>query len=296
MDFFALLQESPPFLLLTVTVVGLCVGSFLNVVIVRLPVMMEAEWQQQCRELLDLPGENNGNEAGHPPAKFNLVHPGSHCPKCRAPIKAIHNIPVLSYFLLKGRCAACQTEISLRYPLIELITAVVSFIVAWRFGFSWAGLGGLFLSWALIALTMIDFDHQLLPDAITLPFLWLGILFNMNGVYTDLSASVIGAVAGYLSLWSIYMIFKLVTGKEGMGYGDFKLFALLGAWLGWQALPGIILLSSLVGAVVGISLILFRGRDRNIPIPFGPYLATAGWIFLVWGGEITTSYWRLIGL
>jgi leader peptidase (prepilin peptidase)/N-methyltransferase len=282
MDLIALLQASPFWLVLVVSVLGLLVGSFLNVVIYRLPIMMEQDWRTQCDEL--------NNKTPEVVASFTLSVPRSRCPHCNHAIKAIENIPVISYLFLGGKCKQCKAPISKRYPLIEALTGLLSGIVAWHFGFDWACLGALLLTWSLITLTFIDIDHQLLPDSITLPLLWLGIVFNLFTVYTDLTSSVIGAIAGYLSLWLVFHGFKLVTGKEGMGYGDFKLLAALGAWFGWLILPSIILLSSLVGAIVGISLIVFGQHQRNVPIPFGPYLAAAGWIALVWGDAITYAY------
>jgi len=279
----SLLQTSPELFISVITLVGLLVGSFLNVVIYRLPVMMEREWQSQCDEL-------NGKETSSDSPPLTLSSPRSRCPHCNHAISALENIPVLSYLALKGKCKECKAPISLRYPLIELFTGFLSGIIAWKFGYGWACGGALFLTWALIALSFIDVDHQLLPDSITLPLLWLGIVFNLFATYTDLQSSVIGAMAGYLSLWLVFHGFKLATGKEGMGYGDFKLLAALGAWLGWILLPSIILLSSLVGAIIGISLILLRQHQRDIPIPFGPYLAAAGWLALVWGHEINNSY------
>lgn len=271
------------------TLIGLAVGSFLNVVIYRLPKMMEAQWTRDCREHL---GENiDANES-----PFNLNRPSSHCPHCKHKIRSWENIPVLSWLLLKGRCSNCGIHISPRYPIVEAITGLLSLAVVLHFGISWAMAGALLLTWALIALSMIDFDTQLLPDTITLPFLWLGLLISLATVFTDTESAILGAAVGYLSLWSVYHLFKLLTGKEGMGYGDFKLLAMLGAWLGWQYLPQIILLSALVGAIVGVSLIVLRGRDRNIPIPFGPYLATAGWISLMWGDQINQAYLRMSGL
>jgi len=264
------------------TLFGLIVGSFLNVVIYRLPVMMQRSWENQCQELLEL--EQTPQES------FNLITPGSRCPHCGHRIGALENIPVISYLLQRGRCKHCREPISIRYPLIELFTAVLTGITAWHFGFGWPAAFAILLTWALVAMSFIDIDHQLLPDDITLPFLWLGLLLSLFGFYTDMPSAIIGAVAGYLSLWLVYHTFKLLTGKEGMGYGDFKLFALFGAWLGWQALPLILILSSLVGAVIGISMILFLGRDRQQPIPFGPYLAAAGWIAVLWGGDITQAY------
>lgn len=268
----------------TAAVLGLVVGSFLNVVIHRLPIMLERAWRAQCSEMLGTTGDAPDD------IPFNLATPRSRCPSCGHAIRAIENIPILSYLWLRGRCSACGTRIPLRYPIIEAVTAVLSAVVAWHFGFGWQAAGALFLTWALIALSVIDLDHQLLPDAITLPVLWVGLTLSLLNVFVDSHASIIGALAGYLSLWTVYQAFRLITGKEGMGYGDFKLLALLGAWMGWQALPGVILLSSLVGAVVGVSLILIRGRDRDLPIPFGPYLAAAGWISLLWGGQLTRAY------
>jgi leader peptidase (prepilin peptidase)/N-methyltransferase len=263
-------------------VLGLCVGSFLNVVIHRLPKIMEQEWHGQCAELRGEPASVT--------EKLSLSSPRSRCPKCGHKISALENIPVLSYLLLRGKCAGCSTPISPRYPIIEIFTALASAYAAWHFGPTIQTVGALLLIWSLIALTAIDFDTQLLPDSITLPLLWLGLAFNITNAYTDISTAVIGAMVGYLSLWLVFWGFKLATGKEGMGYGDFKLLAALGAWLGWQMLPAIILLSSVVGAVVGISLILFARHGRNIPIPFGPYLAAAGCIALFWGQAITQSY------
>ena len=267
--------------------VGLCVGSFLNVVIHRLPKMMEREWHEQYAEL-------HGKEPEHAPT-LNLSQPRSRCPACGHQISAIENIPVISYFFLRGRCAGCREKISLRYPLMELMTGTISAFAAWHFGFGWAAVGALILLWALIALAAIDYDTQLLPDSITLPLLWIGLAFNLNGAMTNLVSAVIGAMVGYLVLWSVFWAFKLATGKEGMGYGDFKLLAALGAWLGWQMLPAIILLSSVVGAVAGISLIVFARHGRNNPIPFGPYLAAAGIIVLFWGQELTRTYLGLLG-
>ena len=267
-------------------ILGLLVGSFLNVVIHRLPKMMDNDWRSQCAEL-------HGQEA---PAieTLSLSSPRSRCPQCGHPISALENIPVVSWLILHGKCSACRTPISPRYPIVEALTCLLSALAATHFGFGWATAGALLLIWGLIALTFIDYDTQLLPDSITLPLLWTGLLFNLFATYTDLPSAVIGAMAGYLSLWSVYWGFKLVTGKEGMGYGDFKLLAALGAWLGWQILPLTILLSSLVGALLGIALIVLAKRGRNVPIPFGPYLATAGLIALFWGKDLTQAYLRLI--
>ncbi|WP_374486748.1 A24 family peptidase [Zoogloea sp.] len=262
---------------------GLFVGSFLNVVIHRLPLMMEREWQAEAATL-------RGEEPGAPQPRFNLATPRSRCPHCGHLIGALENIPVVSYLLLRGRCRHCDGPISVRYPLIEVLCAALSWFTAHHFGFGLAGWGALVFVWALIALCFIDLDTQLLPDSITLPLLWLGLLLNLSGTYTDLSSAVVGASAGYLTLWSVYWLFKLTTGKEGMGYGDFKLLAALGAWLGWQVLPLTILLSSAVGAIVGVALIVLRRHGREIPIPFGPYLAAAGLLALYWGGPLTQAY------
>ena len=285
MHAFSFLQSSPVVFIFTVFLLGLAVGSFLNVVILRLPIMLESGWKAECQALMG--EEDNGSSTG---PKFNLITPGSHCPKCEDPIRAWQNIPVISYLMLGGKCSHCKTHISARYPAVELLTALISAGAAWHFGYGTQAAAAIFLGWALIALTFIDFDHQLLPDNIVLPVLWLGILLNTNELFAGLQESVFGAAAGYLSLWILYHLFKLITGKEGMGHGDFKLFALFGAWLGWQYLPLIILLSSVVGAAVGIFLIITQGREKNIPIPFVPYLAAAGWIALIWGEQIISSY------
>ena len=265
---------------------GLFVGSFLNVVIHRLPRMMERDWHAQAAEL-------RGEE---PPAgeRFNLATPRSRCPHCGHQITLLENIPLVSYLVLRGRCGHCGAGISKRYPIVEAVSALLSAYAAWHFGFGAAALGALLFVWAMVALTFIDLDTQLLPDDITLPLLWLGLAFNVGGTYTELPAAVIGAMAGYLALWSVFWLFKLATGKEGMGYGDFKLLAAIGAWLGWQMLPLTILLSSLVGAAVGIVLIVAARHGRNVPIPFGPYLAAAGLIALFWGEGITARYLGLL--
>ncbi|MEW5880435.1 MAG: A24 family peptidase [Pseudomonadota bacterium] len=274
---------SPDILFLIVApVVGLAVGSFLNVVIHRLPRMMEAEWRAQCAEL-----------EGREPAKaerYNLLVPRSHCPACNKPLRVIDNIPLVSYLMLQGRCAFCGARIPLRYPIVEGLTAVLSALVAWRFGWGAAGALALVLVWTLIALTFIDADTTFLPDDLTLPLLWLGLIANLWNTFAPLPEAVLGAIAGYLILWSIYWLFKLTTGKEGMGYGDFKLLAALGAWFGWKMLLPIILLSSIVGAVVGIALIALARRGRDIPIPFGPYLAAAGFIVLLYGNAIAGRF------
>ena len=254
---------------------GLCVGSFLNVVIHRLPKMLERGWQAQCAEL-------RGETPAAEPA-YNLVVPRSACPACGQQITALQNIPIVSWIALGGRCAKCKAPISPRYPLVELLGGLLAACAIWRFGVTPQGLAACVLLWSLLALTMIDFDTQLLPDNITLPLLWAGLIVNLWGVFTSLPSAVIGAIAGYLALWTIYWLFKLIRGKEGMGYGDFKLLAGLGAWLGWQVLPVIVLLSSVVGALIGIGLIVFKGRDHNIPLAFGPYLAIAGALALFFG-------------
>ena len=267
--------------------------------------MLEREWHAQAEAILrEKQGDVALNAELQPAAqpKYNLVVPRSACPKCGAQITAAQNIPVLSYLWLKGKCASCGARISVRYPLVELGTAILSALVAWKFGFVWYTAAALLLTWVLIALTAIDIDHQLLPDNMTLPLLWLGLLLSLAqpiasiGLPVDPRSSIIGAAAGYLSLWSVYHAFRLLTGKEGMGYGDFKLFGALGAWLGWKMLLPIILLSAFTGAVLGILMIALRGRDRNIPIPFGPYLAAAGWIALMWGDKIVTSYLHFAGV
>lgn len=280
------LQMYPVAFVIFMAILGLIVGSFLNVVIYRLPRMMEREWRTQCKELLNL---QDKPEEIH--ESFNLVIPRSRCPQCNHKISALDNIPVISYLLLKGKCRICNSSISLHYPLVEMISGILTAYIAWYFGYSVQTLFAVPLTWALICLCMIDIDRQILPDDITLPFLWLGLACNMSGVFTDVYSSLIGAMAGYGVLWSMFIAFKLATGKEGMGYGDFKLFAMLGAWLGWQMLPLIILLSSMLGAVIGISLILFRKHDKNIPIPFGPYLVISGWIAMIWGDAIIAAYW-----
>jgi len=285
-----ILAANPPVLLGFAALLGLVVGSFLNVVIHRLPKMMEHEWRRQCAEMLDDRAQPDPHQT------YNLVVPRSRCPNCDHQITALENLPVLSYLALRGRCSACGWRIPLRYPVIEILTGLLSVMVVWRFGLSIQSGGALLLTWALVALSFIDFDTQFLPDSITLPVLWLGLAFNLTGTYTTTQASLIGAIAGYLTLWSVFHLFRLLTGKEGMGYGDFKLLALLGAWLGWSNVPLIVLLSSLVGAAIGIAMIAFRGHDRNIPIPFGPYLAIAGWIALMWGNQLIDTYLGVSGL
>lgn len=285
-ELFHLLESSPLIFTGVCAVLGLMVGSFLNVVIHRLPKMLELGWQQQCAEMR--------GEAPLPHPPYNLVFPRSACPHCNHAISTWENIPVVSYLLLRGKCKGCGARISPRYPIIEAISGMLCAYAAWHFGFGLAAVGALLLVWALLALTAIDFDTQLLPDDITLPLLWTGLLFNAFGTFANLHDSVMGAVFGYLALWGVYWLFKLTTGKEGMGYGDFKLLAALGAWLGWQMLPLIILSSSLVGALVGITLIVAVKHGRDIPIPFGPYLAGGGLIALFWGQTLTQGYLQLL--
>lgn len=290
MAIFNYLQASPLALIIFFSVIGLVIGSFLNVVILRLPRMMERDWHRQCRELLELQADPVDTRP------LTLANPPSTCPQCEHAIRWYENIPVISYLFLRGRCSACGKSISIRYPLIELAAGIMAAICAWQFGYGVAVIFAVILSWALLTLSVIDLDTQYLPDDITLPLLWLGLTVNLFGVFTTLQAAVLGAICGYGILWLIFQAFRLLTGKEGMGYGDFKLLGMLGAWLGWEALPLIIVLSSLVGAVVGVGLILFRDHDRRVPIPFGPYLAAAGWITLIWGSVITRAYldWALV--
>lgn len=277
-----LLASNPLAFVLCAIVLGLLVGSFLNVVIHRLPIMMQRDWRAQAREFLELPAE--------PASTFNLVLPHSHCPHCDHEIRPWENIPLVSWLALRGKCSSCRAPINKRYPLVELLCGFLSGYVAWHFGFSWQAGAMLLLTWGLLAMSMIDVDHQLLPDSIVLPLLWVGLIVNDFGLFAALSDALWGAVAGYLALWSVYWLFKLVTGKEGMGYGDFKLLAMLGAWGGWQVLPLTILLSSVVGAVLGSILLRVQKADSGTAIPFGPYLAIAGWIALLWGEQITASY------
>jgi len=288
-----LLQQSPTTLTTICFVLGLLVGSFLNVVIYRLPLMLQRDWRQQCCEFLEIEDPQPAEEKNPLLRKnLSLAQPASHCPQCQHTIRAWENIPLISYALLAGKCASCKVRIPIRYPAVELATGLFSALVAVNFDATWLTLALLLFVWALIALTMIDFDHQLLPDDITLPLLWLGLAVNTQDLGTGVTTqeSVLGAVVGYLSLWSFYWVFKLATGKDGMGYGDFKLLAALGAWMGWQALLPIIILSSLVGATFGIASILLMGRDRSAPMPFGPFLAGAGLIMMIWGNQIYSFY------
>lgn len=272
---------------------GLIIGSFLNVIIYRLPRRMEQEMAEACAQQQGEDVAGTSNEWFG--LKF-LITPASNCPSCGHKIRSWENIPILSYLLQKGRCSACGTAISIQYPIVELVSGLLTLFVVWHFGFTWSTLWVLLLTWALLAMSVIDIHHQLLPDVLILPLIWLGLLINQAGLFTDIQSSIYGAIGGYLFLWFIYHLFLLIRGKEGMGYGDFKLFALFGAWAGWQLLPQILLLSSVVGAIVGVGMILFRGRDKSIPIPFGPYLAVAGWIALLWGKEINQTYMQFAGL
>jgi len=283
----------PQFLPWVAAILGLCIGSFLNVVIHRLPKMMEREWRAQCAELGATVAAPGVGEAE--PARYNLVVPRSRCPSCGHGITALENIPVVSWLILRGKCSACGAPIKARYPAVEIAAGAAAGYAAWRYGFSLAALGAMAFCWMMIALAFIDLDTQLLPDDLTLPLLWGGLALNLGSTFAPLSSAVIGALAGYLSLWIVYWAFKLATGKEGMGFGDFKLLAAIGAWLGWQALPLVILLSSLVGATAGISLMLFTKHGRDHPIPFGPYLAAAGLIALFWGPQITHRWLPLAG-
>lgn len=285
-DILLAIQSSQPAWIAVCTVFGLLIGSFLNVVIYRLPVMLECDWKRQARELLDLEPESRTEP-------FSLVFPASRCPRCNASIRPWQNVPVLSYLFLRGRCANCRVRISARYPMIEALAGLAAGYMAWKFGVSWAALGGMLFAWSLLTLTFIDLDHQLLPDDITLGLLWLGLLFSAGSVFVSPQAAITGAIAGYGSLWLVFQSFKLLTGKEGMGYGDFKLFAALGAWLGWQQLPLVILLASATGAVLGVGAILLRGQDRAQPIPFGPFLAIAGLIAFLWGEPLVDWYLSL---
>jgi len=285
MEALQLLETSLPFLLLAAGLLGLMVGSFLNVVIYRLPLMMEQALYRECQECLGTPATDTGI-----PEHFNLLTPASRCPACGHHIRWIENIPVISFLFLRGKCAECGTAITWRYPAVETITAILSTTAALHFGYSMQLLAALVFTWAMVPLFLIDFDRQILPDTITLPLLWLGLFCSLNGIFIDSHASITGAAAGYLSLWLIYHLFRLATGKEGMGYGDFKLLGAIGAWVGWQSLPLVILFSSVVGAAIGITLILAKGRDHNQPMPFGPFLAAAGWITLLWGNDIMALY------
>jgi leader peptidase (prepilin peptidase) / N-methyltransferase len=303
-DLAALFASEPALFAGSVFILGLVVGSFLNVIIYRLPIMLDRDWRLQATDLLQPPAAAvPASAAPTPPERFTLSTPRSACPNCKAPIKAWQNIPVVSWLVLRGRCASCKAKISIRYPVVELATGILSAWVAWHFGFTAAAGCALVVTWTLIALTGIDIDHQLLPDNLTLPLMWAGLLAAAvlgptPGIGLPVSATnaIIGATAGYVSLWLVFHAFRLVTGKEGMGYGDFKLFAALGAWLGWKVLPLVIILSAATGAVLGILLIALRGRDRSAPMPFGPYLAAAGWLAMMYGDSLVNGYLRVSGL
>ncbi|MBV7555892.1 A24 family peptidase [Pseudomonas sp. PDM28] len=284
-----ILIHSPLAFVLLAGITGLLVGSFLNVVIWRLPKMLERDWREQAHDILGLPGET-------PLPTYNLLLPHSQCPHCDHRIRAWENIPLLSYVFLRGRCSACAAAISPRYPLTELACGLLSAFVAWHFGFGWPAGLVLVLSWGLLAMSLIDAEHQILPDVLVLPLMWLGLVVNSFGLFVSLHEALWGAIAGYGLLWSVFWLFKLITGKDGMGHGDFKLLAMLGAWGGWQILPLTILLSSLVGAIIGLITLRLHHAKTSTPIPFGPYLAIAGWIALLWGGQITDLYWQYVGL
>lgn len=288
-DLLHLLQQIPVFLIASTTFLGLLVGSFLNVVIYRLPVMLKRDWSRECYAFLEQPLPGNINNE-----KFNLFFPVSRCGHCNTPIKWWQNIPVFSFLFLKGRCAQCKTSISWRYPLVELLTAALSGLVAYKLGYGLPLLSCLFLTWCLIALSLIDYDEMILPDNIVLPLIWLGLLLSLYPIFIDSKQAIIGAAIGYLSLWSVFHLFKLITGKEGMGYGDFKLLSVFGAWLGWQSIPQIIVLSAICGSVVGILLIALKKHVFSKPIPFGPYIAAAGWLTLLYGPEISHAYWHFV--
>ncbi len=288
MTSFQVLQNHPAIFIGLIGLLGLLVGSFLNVVAHRVPVMMHKAWRKECLEYLEMDKDSEPDNQ-----RFDLIKPDSHCPTCHHAIKSYENIPIISYIVLKGRCANCNTRISLRYPAVELFTALTSAIIAWNFGYGLQTAFALLLNWGLISASLIDLDHQLLPDSVTLPLLWLGLFISLFGIFTDSRSSIIGAISGWLAFWLVYIIFKCITGKEGMGFGDFKLLAALGAWLGWQVLPAIVLLSSFVGAIVGITMMVFFNHTRSVPIPFGPYLASAGWIALLWGEDLNNYYLSL---
>lgn len=294
-DVITAFEQNTGIFIVCIALLGLMIGSFLNVVIYRLPLMMQRDWACECRDLLEDELDPKKIEKDTLPENFSLALPASSCPNCQHKITLLENIPVISWLMLRGKCSSCKTKISARYPVIEAVTTILSVVVALHFGVTWQTLAVLPLTWALISLTLIDFDHMILPDQLTLPLIWLGLLTNLNGLFVPLEDAVIGAMAGYMSLFSVYWLFKLVTGKEGMGFGDFKLMAVFGAWLGWQLLPILILMASVVGAIVGISMVLFSGHKRDNAIPFGPYIAVAGWITLLWGQGIWQWYLSFLG-
>lgn len=284
MSFIDLLQNSPAIFISFCSIIGLMAGSFLNVVIFRLPKILEREWARQCAD--------SSAETVEAMPPYNIIIPRSACIRCGHKITALENIPLMSYALLGGRCSHCHASISLRYPVVELLTALISGYVAWHFGYGFAAFAALAFSWTMIVLAFIDMDTQLLPDDITVPFIWVGLLVNLADTFVDIHSAVLGAVFGYIALWSIYWSFKLITRREGMGYGDFKLLAAIGAWLGWQMLPLVILVSSITGTIVGTLLIAIAKRGRHEPIPFGPYLAAGGFMALLWGSQLNQAYWN----
>lgn len=289
------LAQTPWLLNGSALLLGLIVGSFLNVAIYRLPRMMEARWRQECAELTAEGNRESARSESSAP-QLTLSRPGSHCPSCGHGVRPWENVPILSYLVLRGRCSACGASIGLRYPLVEGLTGLLTLLAVWHFGWTWQALAALPLTWGLVALAFIDYDTQLLPDDIVLPLLWLGLLLSLVPAYADSQSAIVGAAVGYLSLWGVFHLFRLLTGKEGMGYGDFKLLAMLGAWVGWQYLPQVVLLSAVAGAVIGGILIVSKRQARGVPMPFGPFLAIAGWIALVWGPEVNLWYLRLSGL
>ena len=291
MEIFNALRENPTFFLIVVGLFSLLIGSFLNAAIYRIPIMLQQSWREECEELFG--GES---EQSTPKEKFNLMVPRSQCPSCGHMITAWENIPVLSYLFLGGKCSSCKNKISIQYPVLEILTTLVSVFVAWKFGFGWQTLAALLFTWVLILLSMIDAKTMLLPDNLTLPLMWFGIAVNYHGLFVDLQSSVLGAMFGYLSLWSLFHLFKLITGKEGMGYGDFKILAAIGAWGGWQILPFTVFAASTLGAIIGILLILIQRNKESQPIPFGPWLALAGFIGFIWRDEIITTMGRYFGL
>ena len=291
-NYTSIIQNDPGFGVTFLIIFSLLIGSFLNVVILRMPIMMFRGWKEECQGMEgELPDHPAINDLSKP---YNLVTPASHCPSCSAPVKPWMNIPVISWIFLRGKCASCGTRIGLRYPLVEIATALMSGLLLLKFEWGWPLLAMLVFTWLLITMSVIDIDHKILPDTLTLGLLWLGLLLNTQGMFTDLQSAVLGAALGYGVLWGFFWVFKLLTGKDGMGYGDFKLLAALGAWFGFQSLLTIIIMSSVVGAVVGIAGVIVLGRDRQVPIPFGPYLAMAGWIVAMWGNEITQWYFSVI--
>jgi len=291
MEIFNALRENPTFFLIVVGLFSLLIGSFLNAAIYRIPIMLQQSWREECEELFG--GES---EQSTPKEKFNLMVPRSQCPSCGHMITALENIPVLSYLFLGGKCSSCKNKISIQYPVLEILTTLVSVFVAWKFGFGWQTLAALLFTWVLILLSMIDAKTMLLPDNLTLPLMWFGIAVNYHGLFVDLQSSVLGAMFGYLSLWSLFHLFKLITGKDGMGYGDFKILAAIGAWGGWQILPFTVFAASTLGAIIGILLIVIQRNKESQPIPFGPWLALAGFIGFIWRDEIITTMGRYFGL